>query len=525
MSHLSKIFTKIPVDIPNRSGFDMSHENTGTLKCGTLVPILCEEVMPNETFNLGYAAQFQLPPVLSNFFGRVDVRYEAFFVPMRILWQGWQNFWTMPENNPYGTPVVRPTSLPNITFSSFPNVSSLLGAGTLSDYLGFKSVGNPSDFILPNLLPFFAYHKIYDDFYRNSKIQKPVFINDNSSSSAYTLPWRPTTFSATITSSASLAQYASLGDGITLFDLRQRNWAKDYFTTAALFPQSNGQVVGSSISINTAGDTSTLSIGAIRSANVLQRWMERNNIAGERYADQVKAQYGIYPSDSFLDRPVFLGSDLMTIYNKGVSVTAQGSDAQDFRSDVGFQSANASAFKDGSLIDSFRASEHGYIMVLASLVPHAYYSTGTRKQLLRSKQGDFPIPLLQGLGEQAILSRELYSPFDTGQIFGYQQQYSENKYHDDEVHGLLVDGQSLDYMQLQRSFNNTVALNTSFIQIATDAMDNVLAATTESLGFTAWYDIYLSLRKVSPLSEYVIPTLGDLKNTHKETVDYRGKML
>ena len=530
MSHLSKIFTKIPVDIPNRSGFDMSHENCGTLKCGTLIPVLCEEVMPNETYRLGYASQFQLPPVLANFFGRIDVRFEAFFVPNRILWQGWQNFWTMPENNPYGSPVVRPTALPSIEVSGSQSDSKLIGFGQLSDYLGFKTVAKSASgiFRIPNALPFLAYHKIYDDFYRNTKVQKPVFYNsaDNIMASAYNIPW--------FSGDAALNNPTSrvLGDGVNILSLRQRNWAKDYFTTASLYPQANGSVVGSSISIDTQGDTSTLSIGAIRSANVLQRWLERNNIAGERYADQVKAQFGRYPSDAFLDRPIFLGSDIMTIFNKGVSVTAQsGADGVGFRGDVGFQSANSSAFKDGKLIDEFTSSEHGYIMVLASIVPHAYYSTGTRRQLLRKSQGDFPIPLLQGLGEQAIYKDELHSTgfSDTEDsrynIFGYQQQYAENKYHDDEVHGLLADTQDLDYMQLQRSFDNSVALTTDFIQIGTDALDNVLAATTESLGFSAWYDIYLSLHKVSPLSEYVIPTLGDLKNTHKETIDYRGKML
>ena len=35
MSHLSKIFTSQKIDVPNRSGFDMSHENIGTLKLGS----------------------------------------------------------------------------------------------------------------------------------------------------------------------------------------------------------------------------------------------------------------------------------------------------------------------------------------------------------------------------------------------------------------------------------------------------------------------------------------------------------
>lgn len=88
MAHLSKLFTKTPIDIPNRSGFDMSFENLLTLQIGTLVPILCEEVIPNETYNIGHVTQVQLPPMATNFYGRLDMRFEAFFVPNRILWQG-----------------------------------------------------------------------------------------------------------------------------------------------------------------------------------------------------------------------------------------------------------------------------------------------------------------------------------------------------------------------------------------------------------------------------------------------------
>lgn len=131
MAHLSKIFTKVPVDIPNRSGFDMSFENLLTMKVGTLTPVLCEEVIPNETYSLGYLSQIQLPPMATNFFGRVDLRLEAFFVPMRILWGGWQNFFTMPTNNPYAHQQFVP-----MLFQTF----SLLTRQSILDLLNFWTI-------------------------------------------------------------------------------------------------------------------------------------------------------------------------------------------------------------------------------------------------------------------------------------------------------------------------------------------------------------------------------------------------
>lgn len=531
MAHTSKLFETKPVDLPNRSGFDLSHENLLTMKVGTLTPVLCEEVIPNETYSLGSMAQIQLPPMATDFFGRVDFRMEAFFVPNRIVWQGWQNFWTMPVLDPYSSTSIRPTKLPSLSAAYDSVKSGALGRGTLADYLGIKT-NNPTKtgtYIVDNLLPFLAYHKIYDDWYRNTKIQKPVFQNRQMNASAPVIgsPWYPQTYSVGVGT--------LLNDGVAITSLRQRNWAKDYFTTCATYPDAYaGSNDGVSSSVNFTVDTESgdgsISIPAIRSANVLQRWAERNNIAGERYADQIKAQYGVLPSDAIMDRAIFLGSTKFGIYNKSVYQTNQGDTktSQNLFNSVGSKGGSSMGIGDDTLINSFTATEHGYIIVLASIVPHAYYTTGVRKLFRRSQVGDFAIPLLQGLGEQLVYKSELVglpNSSEKDDMFGYQQQYSEYKYHDDEVHGLLADGQSLDAYCLQRSFDDSVGLNTDFIQIKTDAMDQVTAVAADLSKYGAWADIYFSFKKVSPLSEYVIPTLGDLRNTHKEDIPYRGRML
>lgn len=518
MAHLSKIFTKVPVDIPNRSGFDLSFENLLTMKVGTLTPVLCEEVIPNETYSLGYLSQVQLPPMATNFYGRVDLRLEAFFVPMRILWGGWQNFFTMPTNNPYGPPTVRPEVVPNIQFT---DQAKYTGPTELLDYLGMRNFPTTIHPMNLNLLPFVAYHRVYDDWYRNSKITKPAFVRESESSSTRfsvaNLPWISDTFAIEGDESASY----TLADGASLFSLRQRCWAKDYFTTASLYPQADGTTVGATAAVTNG----KISISSLRSANVLQRWLERNNIAGERYADQINAHFGVMPSDALIDRPIFLGSSKFGVYNRSVmqTVNQPSSTSQNPFTSVGSKGATTSGSGSSSLFGKFHSTEHGYIMVLASIVPHANYASGMRRYLLHTKIGDFAFPLMQGLGEQAIDLRELNSAL-ANTPFGYQQQYSEYKYHDDEVHGLLRPGEMLDSFVLCRSFAET-SLNTDFVTIPTTAMDNVTAVKGDLSKYGAWADFYFSFKKVSPLSEYVQPTLGDLRNTHKENIDYRGKYL
>ena len=61
----------------------------------------------------------------------------------------------------------------------------VLGRGSLVDYLGYKGTINTRQRI-NNIMRFMAYHKIYDDWYRDSRIQKPVFDDAVSVSSTAT---------------------------------------------------------------------------------------------------------------------------------------------------------------------------------------------------------------------------------------------------------------------------------------------------------------------------------------------------
>lgn len=530
MAHLSKIFTKTPIDMPNKSGFDMSHENLFTATCGTLTPCLVEELLPNDEISLGEMCQVQLPPMATDFYGRIDACIEAFFVPYRILWQGWQAFITNPTTNPYAPNTPRPNVLPNISIPAA-NITKAIGRTTLADYLGIKgySASTPTEnLVLNNALPFLAYHKIFEDWYMNTEIQKTPFLASNRVSSASVPAYYTPYWNDSITYNYGVNSV--LNDGVDIMSLRQRLWAKDYFTTANLYPQAGG---ASELSFDVADSKGSFTIASLRAANVLQRWLERNNIAGYRYADQIKAQFGCLPSDAVMDRSIFLGRAVHSVYTKSVYNTAGSPTDSETNNPFGGSAAKfgtSQAVGEGSLIKKFRATEHGFIFCLFSLVPHAYYSTGCRRYLMRSKVGDFAFPLLQGVGEQAIGANELVGTaqdLTLGALpFGYTDQYAEYKYHDDEVHGLLVDGQSLSSFALQRSFlTGGVTLGSEFLEIPTNFLDQVTAVKGAISKFGCWVDMYLSMKKVSTLSAYQIPTLGDVKNTHKEYIDKGGRRL
>lgn len=538
------LFQKSPIKVPNKSGFDLSHENMLTLKCGTLVPVMTDLLIPGDKVSVGSAFEIQLPPMATDFYGRVRFKMEAFFVPCRLLYGGWQKFMTSPSGT--STPSILPLiskSLPFVTVSS--SVASVLKRGTLADYLGFKGTFNTNQRI-NNILRFMAYHKIYDDWYRDSRIQTPLFTEVTATSSPSTkrgvryLPYLY--YTDTFGSFDASSDDVKFADDVSLFSLRQRNWARDYFTNATPLPQSGA---GASLSFdvsNEAADpttgTGSFTIASLRAANSLQQWLERNNIAGDRYADQIRAHFGVMPSDAVNQRAIYLGSSSSLIYNHSVYQTVSASPAADVDKNpfgsVATKYSSPIGSDKGSLVSSFEATEFGYLMVIGSVVPDAVYGTGINRDFFRSQIGDFAFPLLQGVGDQPIYKAELGSFGVDGKTmsematFGYTQRFSEYKFMGDEVHGGLVDGQSLSAFALKRSFGSapSISLGSSFLQIPVNYLDDV-AASSSGLpsDFGAWADIFFQYHKVSVLSAYTIPTLGDPQNTHTEVIPNGGRRL
>ena len=76
----------------------------------------------------------------------------------------------------------------------------------------------------------------------------------------------------------------------------------------------------------------------------------------------------------------------------------------------------------------YRATEHGLIMGILSIMPRTMYQQGMDRQWLRRSRYDFYFPEFANLSEQAILNCELYATTvesTNKAIFGYQGRYDE----------------------------------------------------------------------------------------------------
>lgn len=550
-------FINTPVDVLNRSAFNKSHQNLLTTKVGTLTPVLVDELIPDSTIDLRAAALAKLPPLASDTFMRVKMHVEAFFVPYRVLYGGYAAAMSGQLLKPNGLGAGARVALPYLRYyvdSSVVSTSDRIdafkthfGPGTLSDYLGFKTVANlsgapdSSQTLDLNIFPYLAYARVYDDYYRSHLVSQPLF--RPVPQGIFTAPWAsgaPFTYmfaqtpsgdtpggEAFFAEAAAVASGSSYGisnsgvsnaplfvDGSSIFDLRQRNFGHDYFTSASPSP-----TVGTipTLSINTSGMTGSFTIGALRTVNSLTQFAERNALAGTRYADWLKANYGVDLSEQIEGRSQYLGRMVFDVYSKGVSQTSNStgtSTSNPFQS-VGAQYGDAVGIGEDTLCKDFYVREPGMLLVLASLVPKPTYSTGCDRMLLHytglDPRADLANQILENVGPQPIYTSELVGSLaytQPRQVFGYTDRFAEYKTKFDSVHGLLRDGESLESFALQRTATaGSVTLSSRFLEIPTNFLDQVAAVNGDISKYGCWLDIAFDYKVVQPLSRYSTPSL------------------
>lgn len=571
MSHLSRIFESAPVKVQNKNGFDLSHLNCGTAKTGQLVPVMCKLLPPNSDFTLGISMNVELPPLATNFMGRVDAIVEGFIVPCSVLYGGWKQFISNQQDTmfPSSQASISPDGsvdsqgfrtkgfeLPRVFLyaaTSLANYYPLYRKNNnIAEYLGvrvdeFQEISGSGPGYELNLLPLLAYHLIWDVFYRNKQVTKTIFaVNPNVSTASdlnkknVSLIWH--SFYSQVSGGPGLTPYftttpqLTFPDGVSIFSTRQRNYARDYFTAATLSPQ---QGMASRLRFDVADGEGEFTIASLRAANALQKFLETNNLSAD-YADMMRNRWGVRPVDADFDEPYYLGRVVLPVYQKSV-FQQQASGVESPSSNpfvsggmLGAKGASGSFVGEGSIADKFHNSTWAYLMCLFSLVPHAAYGYGINRELLAVNLGDFPAPELQTVGNEEIKSFELLVPgegtdpdsFDA--TFGYIPRYSRFKYMDDEIHGELRPGKTLESFVLQRRLvdpGEGITLTSSFLEIPQNALDSVFAVSTEEMNLSCWYEIYFKFKVSMPLADFCIPTLGDIQDTHTIKTSVGGSRL
>lgn len=510
-----------------KSTFNLSEGLKTCFDFDNIYPVYWEELSPGDHFEVSVASVCRLMPMISPVMDNVKLKFMAFWIPNRLLWKHFLNF--MGEKQWQDDKV--DYLVPQLNMKVAENT-----VGGLGDYLGCPPTGTTCDYSV-SALPFRAYNKIFNDWFRASELQEPLkeYTGDNLSGDP-------------AESKDTLATYKILKKGKPL----------DYFTSCLPYPQageevmiplagnapvvttnnqptrlnyklSNGnfensilisdatnrQVVTSNIDKRTAiegintnlyadmSKVTGVSIEALRKASALQVLLERDARAGERYPELVKMHYNVTCPDFLLGRSQYLGSANVDIIVNPVVQNSSTNEVspQGNLTGIGVGQGNKE-------LCEISAVEHGIFMIVACASADVTYQQGVARKFNKLSRYDYMNPAFWNLGDQAVYNKEIFLSPDKATneaVFGYQERYRELREGINKITGKMRSGVegSLDVWHLAEKFETLPKLNGEFIQCATP-IDRVLSAPDEPDIIT---DIWFDIKATRPLPVSSNPSL------------------
>lgn len=539
----------------NRNLFDLSRENLFSCNFGQLVPIMCEPLFPGDSFKLSPSAIVKTAPMLAPIYGQINVDIHCFVVPLRILWDRFDDWIYDPTKTPESG--LTPPFIDKLGLMELSQNNNLLNYLKLP-HLKLDKDAKPDVFETRNINVFkiLGYLQIWKEYFRDEDLQSyPAWLDTPQKMDYNTI----------------------FTDGETEWftEFRKRCWRKDYFTSARPWPQKGTPPVlslfqSSEIPVNIrvnpnvapsdvnnyfgnfvnvpqgemnyedseAGiyhlsdntfsrvgsqswfwDTSQaagVSIAELRSLFAVQKYLEMSAVVGSRYIEGNLAFWGVKVKDYRAQIPEFLG---MTTQILHIDEIVQNSETD--RTVQGHRTGQGSTAFVGKTF-KYYASEFSLVYVLFSIRPRAVYPLGVDRFWNQLDQFDFPTPIFQSIGEQEVHQEELGVPkvlSDWEQLektFGYQSRYAHVRSAFDEIHGDFLD--SLNFWHMARFFDHPdlVDLASDFITIngngedeANQPLNRIFAVTDEEAenNHKFWCDAWIGWRVKRELHYHTTPAL------------------
>lgn len=551
------VFSNTPTIKMPRTRFNLGHSVKTMFNVGDLIPILVQEVLPGDTFieDTYHVVRSAVPfirPVMDNLY--MDIRY--FFVPNRLTYDKWKN--VMGENTVSYWANTQDYAVPTIHIDKVEPYSVAAALGL--------PVGTYKADV--NVLPFRALALIWNEFYRDENVQRPVFVNlgdINSNSVDYTLTQNdfPTSYVGKLPKVAKLHDYFTSAlpspqkgnaievpiSGISPILTNQLPFDEDDLNVHPIgFNSASGgladapsqgnyiplglqkQTGGGGTPINTIlgsvdafqdnvplyqqlvpnnlyADYSfaELNVNDLRYAFALQKILERDARNGTRYREMLASYFGTTSLDQTQQVPEYLNGMRTPLNIEQVTQVAPTDDAP--LGNVGAQSVSNGKCK---FTKSF--TEHGFVIGLASIRYKHTYQQGIEKFWTRKNRFDYYVPTMANIGEQPILIQELFVSNNTVQnesVFGYQEAWADYRYRPNRVNGYLSSQAEtgFDIWHFADEYANAPVLSSSFIEETATFVERTLATVADTPEFLI--DVYHDLKAVRVMPPYSIPGLID----------------
>ena len=499
------IFNTVQVTRPKNNAFDLSHDVKFSGNMGNLIPVMCTEAVPGDKFHISCETLIRMAAMVSPIMHRVDATIHYFFVPNRLVWPNWEDFITNTPDDEGNLPAFPIVGINSEFYSE------------LCDYLGLPTP--PADPLYAeqvSAIPFAAYQKIYNEYYRDQNLIDPV--------------------------PDELVD--GFNPGSDLLQLRKRAWEHDYFTAALPFAQKGASVnlplagfndvpvrmnldtAAASIitatpsNIGVAGDfpidfpagqtdkmfaetsllvASSTTINDLRRAFRLQEWLEKAARGGSRYIEMIRSMFGVISSDKRLQRPEYI---------TGVKTPVQISEVLNTTGTADLPQGNMAGHGIGVIsgrYGNYFVEEHGYIIGIMSIMPKTAYQQGIPKHFLKTWDPfQYYWEQFAHIGEQEVQNREVYAyqAGDAGSgTFGYVPRYSEYKFEQNRVAGEFRS--TLNHWHMGRIFSSAPALNAQFV--TSDPTHRIFAVTDETED-KLYIHHFNKIRAIRPMPKFGTPT-------------------
>lgn len=515
------IYNSVPKVGHPRSTFSMPSKLTTSFNTGFLYPIFCEPVLPGDTFDMTVSNFVRMNPTISPFMDNIHIDQHWFFVPNRIVWDNWEKFLGSQTNPSDSIDYI----VPQI-------VSPAVGGWAESSPASYFGIRQGIASLSTTALPLRMYNMIYNQWFRAETISNSAVVDlDNGPddpldygtllqrnkffdyfTAALPSPQRGSSvmIPATFNQTASVVMNTTTTNQVKIHKtdnsgllLNQTDFLTDSAGSLATNPAAAyGKIdPNGTLQANLTSDA-TGTINALRTAEAVQTYLERNNRGGTRYTEFIRSHFGVISPDARLQRPEYLGGNSVPLnmvpvtQNSETATTPQGNLAG-----MGIMNSHDTRF-----VKSF--TEHGYIIGLCSARSDISYQQGTPRHWFDRTRFDYYVPALANLGEQAILNREIFTQGTSADtdVFGYIPRWDHLRYKSSTVTGAMNSDAtaSMDYWTLAQDFPALPVLNSSFLKDGTPEL-RVLNVSNEP---TFMGQFYFDLKKTAVMPINSIPGMG-----------------